>query len=155
MGCIALILCVLVLRCGLAGVVWYPYTDTTHAITQRISRKFLRMDVLTSEACWALNNEIIKQVTSSWSLFIQLTKNSFKKRVQISNWRNSDLDKENDSCKTCKAYEHLTKPFNCMKCSACEKRLQEHCTVFSKIFPGCWHYKRSKNLEKHEKIRWK
>ena len=30
------------------------------------------MDVLTSETCWALNNEIIKQVTSSWSLFIQL-----------------------------------------------------------------------------------
>jgi len=29
------------------------------------------MDVLTSEICWALNNEIIKQVTSSWSLFIQ------------------------------------------------------------------------------------
>jgi len=29
-------------------------------------------DVLTSETCWALNNEIIKQVTSSWSLFIQL-----------------------------------------------------------------------------------
>jgi len=30
-------------------------------------------DVLTSETCWALNNEIIKQVTSSWSLFIQLS----------------------------------------------------------------------------------
>jgi len=30
------------------------------------------MDVLTSETCRALNNEIIKQVTSSWSLFIQL-----------------------------------------------------------------------------------
>jgi len=30
------------------------------------------MDVLTSETCWALNNEIIKQVTSSWSLSIQL-----------------------------------------------------------------------------------
>jgi len=30
------------------------------------------MDVLTSEACWALNKEIIKQVTSSWSLFTQL-----------------------------------------------------------------------------------
>jgi hypothetical protein len=30
------------------------------------------MDVLTSETCWALNNEIIKQVTSSWSIFIQL-----------------------------------------------------------------------------------
>ena len=29
-------------------------------------------DVNTSETCWALNNEIIKQVTSSWSLFIQL-----------------------------------------------------------------------------------
>jgi len=32
----------------------------------------LRMDVLTSETCWALNKEIIKQVTSSWSLFTQL-----------------------------------------------------------------------------------
>jgi len=30
------------------------------------------MDVLTSETCWALNNEIKKHVTSSWSLFIQL-----------------------------------------------------------------------------------
>jgi len=29
------------------------------------------MDVLTSETCWALNNEIIKQVTSGWSIFIQ------------------------------------------------------------------------------------
>ena len=29
------------------------------------------MDVLTSETCLALKNEIIKQVTSSWSLFIQ------------------------------------------------------------------------------------
>jgi len=35
MGCIALVRCVLVLRCGLGGVVWYPYagfslhTDTT------------------------------------------------------------------------------------------------------------------------------
>jgi len=25
MGCIALVRCVLVLRCGLTGVVWYPY----------------------------------------------------------------------------------------------------------------------------------
>ena len=25
MGCIALVLCVLVFRCGSAGVVWYPY----------------------------------------------------------------------------------------------------------------------------------
>ena len=29
------------------------------------------MDVLTFETCWALNNEIIKRVTSSWSVFIQ------------------------------------------------------------------------------------
>ena len=34
--------------------------------------KLLRMDVLTSEICWALNNEVIKQVTASWSLFIHL-----------------------------------------------------------------------------------
>ena len=93
MGCIALVRCVLVLRCGLAGAVWYPYagwstsasaciriphqhtsnqSDTTHEITQPISCKLLRMDVLTCETCRALNNEIIKQVTSSWSLFIQL-----------------------------------------------------------------------------------
>ena len=30
------------------------------------------MDVLTFETCWAANSEIIKQVTSSWSIFIQL-----------------------------------------------------------------------------------
>ena len=29
------------------------------------------MDVLTSETCLAVNNELKKQVTSSWSLFIQ------------------------------------------------------------------------------------
>jgi len=29
------------------------------------------MDVLTSESCWTLKNEIIKQMTSSWPLFIQ------------------------------------------------------------------------------------
>jgi len=37
-------------------------------------RKLLKMDVLISETCWALNNEIIKQVTSSWSLFIHLSR---------------------------------------------------------------------------------
>ena len=47
-------------------------SNTTHEITQQISRKLLRMDVITSETCWPLNNEIIKQVTSSWSIFIQL-----------------------------------------------------------------------------------
>jgi hypothetical protein len=38
-----------------------------------ISRKFLKMDVLTFETWWAVNSEIIKQVTSSWSVFIQLS----------------------------------------------------------------------------------
>jgi hypothetical protein len=37
-----------------------------------ICRKLLKMDVLTCETCWAVNSEIIKQVTSSWSIFIQL-----------------------------------------------------------------------------------
>ena len=40
---------------------WHQHTsnqsNTTHEITQQISRKLLRMDVLTSETCWALNNE--------------------------------------------------------------------------------------------------
>jgi len=43
----------------------YGYHTTTHEITQQISRKLLRMDVLTPETCSALNNKIIKQVTSS------------------------------------------------------------------------------------------
>jgi len=80
-GLYCLVRCVLVLRCGLAGVVWYPYAGwslhATHEITQQISRKLLRIDVLTSETCWALNDEIIKQVTSSWSLFIQLSNSLF------------------------------------------------------------------------------
>ena len=37
-----------------------------------ISRKLLKMDVLTLETRWAVNREIIKQVTSSWSIFIRL-----------------------------------------------------------------------------------
>ena len=38
-----------------------------------ISSNLLKMDVLTFETCWAVNSEIIKQVTSSWSIFIQRT----------------------------------------------------------------------------------
>ena len=42
------------------------------------------MDVLTSETCLALNNAIIKQVTSSWSLFIQIgVYNKIKNRTKI------------------------------------------------------------------------
>jgi len=55
MGCIAPVRCVLVLRCGLAGVVWYPDAGSS----------------LHPDTTPALNNEIKKQVTSSWSLFIQ------------------------------------------------------------------------------------
>ena len=39
-----------------------------------ISHKLLKMDVLTFETCWAVNSKIIKQVTSSWSIFIQLSR---------------------------------------------------------------------------------
>jgi len=35
----------------------------THEITQRISRKLLRMDVLTSETCLALNNDIKEKLS--------------------------------------------------------------------------------------------
>ena len=37
------------------------------------------MDVLTSETCWGVNKEILKQVTSSWSLFIQLRRASLQR----------------------------------------------------------------------------
>ena len=60
MGCIALVRCVLVLRCGSTGVVWYPYVGCGFS------------NVSTSETGWAVNSEIIKQVTSSWSVFIQI-----------------------------------------------------------------------------------
>jgi len=49
---------------GWGGVVSVWNNSTTKSQAPEI-------DVLTSETCWALNNEIIKQVTSSWSLFIQ------------------------------------------------------------------------------------
>ena len=37
--------------------------------------------VLTSETCWALNSEIIKQVTPSWSIFIQLSRNEITEQI--------------------------------------------------------------------------
>ena len=61
-------------------------SNTTHEITHQISRKLLRMDILTSEACWALNNEIIKQVTSSWSLFIQHYWHFHKTLLEVVSW---------------------------------------------------------------------
>ena len=46
--------------CWCSVVVSSYQSNTTHEITQHISRKLLRMDVLTTETCWALNNEIKK-----------------------------------------------------------------------------------------------
>jgi len=61
--------------------------NTTHEITQQISSKLLRMDVLTFETCWAVNNEIIKQVTSvGLSLFNCLVwswKDILKKQINV------------------------------------------------------------------------
>ena len=57
---------------------WYGWGGLVSVCSSAsASRKLLRMDVLTFETCWALNNEIIKQVTSSWSLFIQLESGVF------------------------------------------------------------------------------
>jgi hypothetical protein len=47
-----------------------------------ISRKLLKMTVITFETCWAVNSEIIKQETSSWSIFIQLTDRNKQKAQQ-------------------------------------------------------------------------
>jgi len=66
--------CYVVVWMGWCGVVsTLNQNNTTHEITHQIRRNLLRMDVLTSETCWGVNNEIIKQVTSSWYLFIQLS----------------------------------------------------------------------------------
>ena len=51
--------------CWCYGVVWLGWCGI------RMQAEAL-MDVLISETCWALNNEIIQQVTSSLSLLIQL-----------------------------------------------------------------------------------
>jgi len=61
------------------------------------------MDVLISETCWALNNEIIKQVTSSWSLVIQLpiryvaTRQSRGKAIPLQAWRGPEAPRFQDS----------------------------------------------------------
>jgi len=57
--------------------------NTTHKITQRISRKLLRMDVLTSETCWALNKEIIKQVTFKLVSLYSTTLNFISEKVWL------------------------------------------------------------------------
>ena len=54
--------CYVVVWLGWCGICMQAEAcNTTHEITQQISRKLLRMDVLTSETCWALNKEIINK----------------------------------------------------------------------------------------------
>jgi hypothetical protein len=47
------------------------------------------MDVLTFETCWVVNSEIIKQVTPSWSVFIQLAQNKFRLSREKKCWKMS------------------------------------------------------------------
>jgi len=84
--------CYGVVRLGWCGIrmqaeacIRIPRSNTAHEITQQISRKLLRMDVLTFETCGALNNEIIKQVTSSWSIFIQLARKYIWRGQSVTN----------------------------------------------------------------------
>jgi len=65
--CIALVRCVLVLPTHIEPEQYNTWNKSI------ISRKPLKMDVLTFETCWAVNSEIIKQVTSSRSIFVRLS----------------------------------------------------------------------------------
>jgi len=85
----------------------------------------------------------------------KLTKNNFKKRVQISNWRNSDQDKENGSFKTCKAYEYLTKHCNCTNALPVKNDCMSTAQFSSKSSLVVYIINVRKILKKHEKIRWK
>ena len=58
--------------CWCYVVVWLWWSGIRMQAEAQINRKLQRMDVLTSETCWTLYKEIIKQVTSSWSLFTEL-----------------------------------------------------------------------------------
>ena len=62
--------------CWCYVVVWLCRCGFRMRAEARIRKphRLLRMDVLTSETCLALNKEVIKQVTSSWSPFIQLSR---------------------------------------------------------------------------------
>ena len=49
-----------------------------------VSRKLLKVDVLTFETCWAISSEIINQVASSWSIFIRLRSSSLCNSLHLS-----------------------------------------------------------------------
>ena len=57
--------------CWCYGVVRLGWCGNLMQAAATISRKLLKMDVLTFETRWAVNSGIIKQVTSSWSIFIR------------------------------------------------------------------------------------
>ena len=80
-------------------------------------------DVNTSETCWALNNEIIKQVTSSWSLFIQLPY---------------------ETCLNCLRHRYFLLSLTCHKtCMVCRGKL---CVICSSE-PGAWfHFTSGKEI---------
>ena len=65
--------CIALVRCVLQYNTWNKST---------ISRELLKMNILTFEKYWAANSEIIKQVTSRWSIFIQQTPNCLKLYLQ-------------------------------------------------------------------------
>ena len=97
MCCIALVRCFLVWFgwCGVVSLCRLKQCSSLHMVTtppqpnhtvtpthiepeqyntwnkSTVSRKLLKMDVLTYETCWAVNGKIIKRVTSSWSIFIE------------------------------------------------------------------------------------
>ena len=52
MGCIALVRCVLVLRCGLAVVVWYPYAgwSTTGLFMWNVGEQYNTWNNTTNES---------------------------------------------------------------------------------------------------------
>ena len=73
-----------------------------------VSRKLLKMDVLTFETCWAVNDEIIKRVTSSWSIFIQLC----AKFLTVTNFQNktvadTTIQSYPKPLKPCHAYQSI------------------------------------------------
>jgi len=59
MGCMALVRCVLVLYCGLAGVVWYPYAGWSTAVNTSILRS-LRL------ICWIISRIVFLWFDVCW-----------------------------------------------------------------------------------------
>jgi len=67
-----------------------------------------KIDQLDVTCCWALKNEIIKQVTSSWSIFIQLSLTIQVYQLTLHN----DLNLQQHSCESLKycKFKHFLLP---------------------------------------------